>query len=105
MRTIEKRLFRVPATIPTDRYDRVEYHGAVALDIKATRKTVGPEKRVTIRSHDASEHISSFEGVTLSETREGNEILPIADSDNYVTIYPGETAETHGAIWKDDNPC
>ncbi len=49
--------------------------------------------------------IASFEGVTLSETREGNEILPIEYSDNYVTIYPGETAETHGAIWKDDNPC
>ena len=31
-----------------------------------------------------------------------DEILPIEYDDNYVTVFPGETAEIHGTIWKGD---
>ena len=30
--------------------------------------------------------------------RDGDEILPIEYSDNYVTVFPGETVEVHGVI-------
>ena len=31
-------------------------------------------------------------------TPDGDEILPIEYSDNYVTVFPGETVEVHGVI-------
>jgi hypothetical protein len=36
----------------------------------------------------------------LITKRDGNEILPIIYDDNYITVFPGETAEIHGTIWK-----
>ena len=31
-------------------------------------------------------------------TPDGDEILPIEYSDNYVTVFPGETVELHGVV-------
>jgi exo-1,4-beta-D-glucosaminidase len=45
------------------------------------------------------------ERATPYEMLDGNEILPIEYSDNCVTIYPGETVEIYGTVWKDANPC
>ena len=54
----------------------------------------------TIEQGD-NEHIAFFERAAISDERDGNEILPIKYDDNYITIYPGETTEIHGTIWKD----
>ncbi len=76
----------------------------VTVEIEARQKKIGSESLVTIRLRNPSEHIAFFERVTISTERDGNEILPIEYSDNYVTIYPGETAEIYGTIWKGAKP-
>ena len=77
---------------------------AVNIEIEAQQKKVGTESQVTIRLHNPSEHIAFFERATISATKDGNEILPIEYDDNYITIYPGETVEIHGTIWKGAEP-
>jgi exo-1,4-beta-D-glucosaminidase len=76
----------------------------VTVEIEARQKKIGTESRVTIRLRNPSEHIAFFERVTISTERDGNEILPIEYSDNYITLYPGETAEIDGTIWNGDKP-
>jgi exo-1,4-beta-D-glucosaminidase len=76
----------------------------VTIEIEAQQKKIGPDSHVTIRLHNPSEHIAFFERVTLSTERDSNEILPIEYSDNYITIYPGETVEIHGTIWRGGKP-
>jgi exo-1,4-beta-D-glucosaminidase len=72
----------------------------VKLEIEAQQKKIGEESHVAIRIHNPSANIGFFERVTVSETKEGNEILPIEYTDNYVTVFPGETIEIHGTIRK-----
>jgi len=74
---------------------------AVNLEIGAQQKKVGTETHVTIRLHNPSTQIAFFERVTVSETKDGNEILPIEYTDNYVTVFPGETVEVEATIRKD----
>jgi exo-1,4-beta-D-glucosaminidase len=76
----------------------------VTVEIEALQKKIGTENHITIRLHNPSEHIAFFERATISTVRDGNEILPIKYDDNYITIYPGETAEIHGIIWKGVKP-
>ena len=76
----------------------------VAVEMSATQIKAGNESHVTIRLRNPSEHIAFFERATLSAARDGNEILPIEYDDNYVTVFPGETAEIHGTLWKGDKP-
>lgn len=45
---------------------------------------------VTLRNH--SSHIAFFERLSVTSTKGGNEILPITYSDNYITVFPGETS-------------
>jgi exo-1,4-beta-D-glucosaminidase len=73
---------------------------AVKVEIEAQQKKVGEESHVTIRLHNPSTHIAFFERATISANKDGNEILPIEYSDNYVTVFPGETVEIHGTVWK-----
>ena len=54
--------------------------------------------------HNPSGHIAFFERATISAKRDGNEILPIQYDDNYITVYPGETAEIHGIVQSDTKP-
>jgi exo-1,4-beta-D-glucosaminidase len=72
----------------------------VTVKIEARQKKVGQESHVTIRLHNPSEHIAFFERATISTERDGNEILPIEYDDNYITVFPGETAEIHGIVRK-----
>jgi len=76
----------------------------VPLEIKATQTKLGQARHVTIRLHNPSEHIAFFERATISAQRDGNEILPIEYDDNYLTIFPGETAEIHGIIRQGTKP-
>ena len=76
----------------------------VAVEMSATQTKIGKESHVTIRLHNPSAHIPFFERATISNKRDGNEILPIEYDDNYITVFPGETAEIHGTIWRGDKP-
>jgi exo-1,4-beta-D-glucosaminidase len=51
--------------------------------------------------HNPSQHIAFFERATISAAPDGNEILPIEYDDNYITIFPGETAEIRGVLPQD----
>ena len=77
---------------------------AVAVEAQASQTKIGKESHVTIRLHNPSEHIAFFERATISTKRDGDEILPIEYDDNYISIYPGETAEIHGTIWNSTKP-
>jgi exo-1,4-beta-D-glucosaminidase len=56
------------------------------------------EHRITIRLHNPSRQVGFFERAEITSAREGDEILPIEYSDNYVTVFPGETVELQGTI-------
>ena len=67
----------------------------VQLELSAHQSTTESGTKVAIRLHNPSEHIAFFERATVSATENGDEILPIRYDDNYITVYPGETAEIH----------
>ncbi|GAS87332.1 beta-galactosidase/beta-glucuronidase [Mycolicibacterium brisbanense] len=61
------------------------------LQVSASR-TAGPERTVVaIRLHNPTRQIAFFDRAEVTDTHDGDEILPIEYSDNYVTVYPGET--------------
>lgn len=72
----------------------------VRLEISAQQTADDNEKQVVIRLHNPSEHIAFFERAAVSATEDGDEILPIRYDDNYVTLYPGETADIHATLPK-----
>ena len=51
-----------------------------------------------IQLHNPGRQIAFFERAEVTTTRDGDEILPIEYSDNYVTVYPGETVEVTGTV-------
>ena len=59
------------------------------------RHDADPEGRpiVVIRLHNATRHLAFFERAEVTSTPDGDELLPIEYSDNYVTVFPGETVE------------
>jgi exo-1,4-beta-D-glucosaminidase len=76
----------------------------VQPEVSAQQNARGNEKLVVIRIHNPSEHIAFFERASISSAGEGNEILPIEYDDNYVTVFPGETAEIHGTVSRKSDP-
>jgi exo-1,4-beta-D-glucosaminidase len=76
----------------------------VAVEMQASQTKIGKESHVTIRLRNPSGHIAFFERATISAQRDGDEILPIEYDDNYITVFPGETAEIHGTIWSGAKP-
>lgn len=53
---------------------------------------------VDIRLHNPTAQVAFFERAELVGTPDGDEILPVEYSDNYVTVFPGETVELHGVV-------
>ncbi|MGA3199879.1 MAG: glycoside hydrolase [Halobacteriota archaeon] len=72
----------------------------IQLELSAEQTVTDSERHVAIRLHNPSEHIAFFERATVSVTQNGDEVLPIEYDDNYITVYPGETAEIHGSVSK-----
>ncbi|MGB8493295.1 MAG: sugar-binding domain-containing protein [Candidatus Acidiferrum sp.] len=70
----------------------------VPLELSATQMSAGGANRVAIRLHNATEHVAFFERAEITPDRNGDEILPIEYDDNYVTVFPGETAVIHGVV-------
>jgi exo-1,4-beta-D-glucosaminidase len=58
----------------------------------------GNSDSVEIRLHNPTGQIAFFERVEAMTTRDGDEILPIEYSDNYVTVFPGETVELEAVM-------
>ncbi|HET6733800.1 MAG TPA: beta galactosidase jelly roll domain-containing protein [Mycobacterium sp.] len=73
----------------------LDYMARVPLQVSARR--VG-DNRVAVRLHNPSRQIGFFERAEITSTRDGDEILPIEYSDNYVTVFPGETVDLEGVI-------
>ncbi len=46
-----------------------------------------------MRLHNPTQRVAFFERVEVSSARDADEILPIEYSDNYVTVFPGETVD------------
>ncbi len=77
----------------------LNYLTRVPLGVTAQRTTNGAgEQVVTMRLHNTTRQIAFFERAELTSTRDGDEILPIQYSDNYVTVFPGETAELRAVV-------
>ncbi len=70
----------------------------VPLELSATQTSAGGGNRVTIRLHNASDHVAFFERAEITSERDGEEILPIEYDENYVTVFPGETVVIQGVI-------
>jgi exo-1,4-beta-D-glucosaminidase len=66
----------------------------VPLHVTAQRTPEG----AAVRLHNPTQRIAFFQRVELTSTREGDELLPIEYSDNYVTVFPGETVELTGTL-------
>lgn len=74
----------------------LNYLPRVALDITARQSAHGDA--VTIRLHNPTRRVAFFARAELLSERDGDEILPIEYSDNYVTVFPGETVTIDGVV-------
>ena len=72
----------------------------VRLELSAKHSSPAGENRVTIRLHNPSEHVGFFERAVITSAKDGDELLPIAYDNNYVTIFSGETVEIRGLLPK-----
>jgi exo-1,4-beta-D-glucosaminidase len=71
----------------------------VPLDVTATRNTNGAgQDIVDISLHNATKQIAFFERAEVTASKDGDEILPIEYSDNYVTVFPGETTTLRAVV-------
>ena len=68
---------------------------AVSLEVRTVERKTAKGSEISVRLHNPSQHIAFFERAAISATSDGGEILPIEYDDNYITIFPGETAEIH----------
>lgn len=74
----------------------LNYLRPTPLEVSARR--IPGEQRVVVALRNATARIAFFERVEVAPTRDGDEILPIEYSDNYVTVFPGETVEVESEI-------
>jgi exo-1,4-beta-D-glucosaminidase len=70
----------------------------VPLQVSAQRTDTDGENGVTIRLHNPTRRVAFFQRAEILNSKGGDEILPIEYSDNYVTVFPGETVEVHGVV-------
>jgi exo-1,4-beta-D-glucosaminidase len=70
----------------------------VALTVSAQRADSEGKNGVTIRLTNPTQRVAFFERAEILNAPDGDEILPIEYSDNYVTVFPGETVELHGVV-------
>jgi exo-1,4-beta-D-glucosaminidase len=77
----------------------LNYMARVPLDVSAKRTTNGAGQNVVdIRLRNATTQVAFFERAEVTSTRDGDEILPIEYSDNYVTVFPGETVDLEAVV-------
>jgi exo-1,4-beta-D-glucosaminidase len=70
----------------------------VSLEATSVMRKTGGKIHFIVSLHNPSRHIAFFERVTVTQGKDGNEVLPILYSDNYVTIFPGATVHLDGGF-------
>jgi exo-1,4-beta-D-glucosaminidase len=71
----------------------------VPLEVTAHRTTNGAgQDLVDITLHNPTKQIAFFERAEVTATKDGDEILPIEYTDNYVTVFPGETTVLRAVV-------
>ncbi len=68
------------------------------LDVRAQRSAENGGDAVTIALTNTSKQVAFFERAEVTATRDGDEILPVEYSDNYVTVFPGETVQVRALV-------
>jgi exo-1,4-beta-D-glucosaminidase len=63
----------------------------VALAVTTTLRHRGSRTFVAVALHNQTQNVAFFERASIVAGKGGDEILPILYSDNYVTVFPGET--------------
>jgi exo-1,4-beta-D-glucosaminidase len=77
----------------------LNYMTRVPLAVTATRTTNGAGQNIVdIRLRNTTAQVAFFERAEVTSTRDGDEILPIEYSDNYVTVFPGETVDLEAVV-------
>jgi exo-1,4-beta-D-glucosaminidase len=76
----------------------LDHMGQTALQISARRPSDEGDDRVVVRLHNPTGRVAFFERVEVSAARDSDEILPIEYSDNYVTVFPGETVDVDAVV-------
>jgi Exo-beta-D-glucosaminidase Ig-fold domain len=64
---------------------------SVTLDLKAQQKNDHGVRRVTITLHNPTTQIALMTHLELKRAQSGERVLPVFDSDNYISLVPGET--------------
>lgn len=67
------------------------------LEVSA-RRTPGDDTRLTLRLHNPSRQVAFFERAEVMAGHDADEILPVEYSDNYVTVFPGETVDLQAEV-------
>ncbi len=70
----------------------------VPLDVSAHRTTNDGRRGVTVRLSNDTGKLAFFERAEVLSTHDGDEILPVEYSDNYVTVFPGESVELRATL-------
>ena len=70
----------------------------VPLQVSARHDDAEGRNGVTIRLQNPTQHVAFFERAEITTGPDDDEILPIEYSDNYVTVFPGDTVEIHGVV-------
>jgi len=70
----------------------------VPLDVTAHRTTDDGRPGVTVRLSNDTGRVAFFERAEVLSTHDGDEILPVEYSDNYVTVFPGESVELRATL-------
>ena len=61
------------------------------LEISAEVSASNGERKVTITLVNPAGHVAFFVRAEITQTPDGDEILPITYNDNYITVFPHET--------------
>jgi exo-1,4-beta-D-glucosaminidase len=79
----------------------------VPLDVRARHSSDDGRDTVTVDLTNATRGVAFFERAEVLSTHDGDEILPIEYSDNYVTVFPGETVTVRATVpaGTTDNPA
>ena len=70
------------------------------LEVSAGATSADDGQHVDITLRNPTKELAFFERAELTADPDGDEILPIQYSDNYVTVYPEETVHIHGLVPK-----
>ena len=79
----------------------LNYMTKARLEVGAAGSVNGDGQQVVdITLRNPTKQVAFFERAELTTAPDADEILPIEYSDNYVTVYPGETAHVRGLVPK-----